>query len=157
MYFNKCKTLQEVKSLYKNLAKENHPDMGGNTAIMQAINTEYAYACVLLAKGAGLSDEQTNEQIKMSEAYRHAIEKIIHLPGIIIELVGNWIWVTGNTKLVKDDLYNAGYWFAPKKVAWYFRTDEFKCSGTKKSLDQIRAKYGSEIISKQKNGRYLDR
>ena len=38
-YFKDCKTIEEVKSLYKKLAMENHPDKGGDTATMQAINT----------------------------------------------------------------------------------------------------------------------
>jgi len=88
-YFTDCKTIADVKTLYKKLAKGAHPDLGGDTATMQAINNEYAFACARLAKGAGLSDEEAEEQIKFSERYREAIEKIIHLPGILIEVVGH--------------------------------------------------------------------
>ena len=78
-----------------------------------------------------------------------AIEKIIHLPGIIIEVVGHWIWVTGDTRPVKEQLKAAHFFFACKKLAWYFRADEYKTEGGKKSLEEIREKYGSEAISKQ--------
>jgi len=41
-YFINCKTLDEVKKLYKNLALQHHPDRpGGNTEVMQRINAEY--------------------------------------------------------------------------------------------------------------------
>lgn len=146
-FFKDCQTIDEVKSLYKKLAKENHPDMGGDTATMQAINTEYAFACARLAKDAGLSDEQADREIKLSEEYRQVIEKIIHLPEIIIEVVGNWIWVTGNTKPVKDILKETGFFYASKKIAWYYRSEIFKTRGNGAPLEQIRRKYGSETIS----------
>ena len=145
-FFSDCKTIDEVKSLYKKLALENHPDRGGDTATMQAINTEYAYACARLAKGAGLTDEQADREIKLSEEYRQAIEKIIHLPGILIEIVGNWIWVTGDTKPVRQTLKEAGFFYASKKVAWYYRSEWFKTRGNGAPLEQIRRKYGSETI-----------
>ncbi|TXJ24918.1 MAG: J domain-containing protein [Chitinophagaceae bacterium] len=145
-YFNNCQTIEEVKSLYKQLAKDNHPDRGGDTATMQAINSEYAFACAKIAKGAGLSDEQADTAIKLSEEYRQVIEKIIHLPGIVIEVVGHWIWVTGNTKPVKDTLKDAGFYFASKKVAWYYRNEAFAVRGNGAPLEQIRRKYGSETI-----------
>jgi predicted solute-binding protein len=63
-------------------------------------------------------------------------------------LVGAWIWVTGNTRPNKEILKAAGFLFASKKVAWYFRTAEYKVSkGGKKSLDEIREKYGSEVLN----------
>lgn len=145
-YFNNCQTIEEVKSLYKQLAKENHPDMGGDTATMQAINTEYAFACASIAKGSGLSDEQIDTEIKLSEEYRQVVEKIIHLPGIIIEIVGHWIWVTGNTKPAKDTLKDAGFYFATKKVAWYYRNPAFAVRGSGIPLEKIRRKYGSSTI-----------
>jgi DnaJ-class molecular chaperone len=40
-YFNDCKSLDEVKRRYKELALKHHPDRGGDTRIMQAINLEY--------------------------------------------------------------------------------------------------------------------
>lgn len=125
---------------------ENHPDKGGDTATMQAINTEYAYACTHVLKGGGFTDAEVDEHIRMSEEYRRVIEQIINLPGIAIEAVGHWIWVTGNTYAVKKELKAAGLFFAPKKVAWYYRSDEYKTKGGKKSLDEIRDKYGSEPI-----------
>src|ERR1043165_10220442 len=100
-YFNECATLEEVKATYKRLAKQYHPDCGGDTATMQAINTEYAFACAKILKGENLTAEETDEQIRMSEQYRKIIEQIINLAGIVIEVVGHWIWVTGNTYPVR--------------------------------------------------------
>jgi hypothetical protein len=152
-WFEGCSTLNEVKALYKKLAKQYHPDLGGDTVTMQAINKEYAFASAKVIKGEKLSEEETENQLRFSEEYRQALEKIIHLEGIVIELVGFWIWVTGNTIAVKSELKGAGFFFASKKLAWYFRTGEYKCSkGGKKSLEEIREKYGSELIRGQKAG-----
>lgn len=146
-FFKDCTTIEEVKALYKKLAKEHHPDHGGNTETMQKLNTEYAFVCAKILKGENLSAEETDEQIRLSEEYRKVIEQIISLPAIIIEVVGNWIWVTGNTYPVKDKLKAAGLIFASKKIAWYYRADEYKTRTSNKSLEEIRSKYGSETIN----------
>lgn len=150
-WFKECATLDEVKSLYKKLAKQYHPDLGGDTVTMQEINKEYAFATAKAIKGANLSEEETEAEILSSEAYRKAVEQIIHLEGITIELVGYWLWVTGNTYPVRATLKAAGFLFAPKKVAWYFRTAEYKVGQSSgKSLDEIRTKYGSEVLNEDK-------
>lgn len=154
-YFNECKTIEEVKARYKGLAKQHHPDCGGDTATMQSINTEYAFACAKILKGEDLSEEETNEQIRLSEEYRRVIEQIINLAGITIEIVGNWIWVTGNTFPVRKTLKAAGLFFASKKVAWYYRAEEYKTKGGKKTLDEIRAKYGCDTVNAQFQQRKL--
>jgi hypothetical protein len=153
-WFNECKTIEEVKTTYKKLAKQYHPDLGGDTATMQEINKEYAFASAKAIKGANLTEEETEHEILSSELYRKAIEQIIHLDGITIELVGYWIWVTGNTYPVRATLKNAGFFFASKKTAWYFRTAEHRVSqNSGKSLDEIRNKYGSEVLNGDKSRR----
>jgi len=153
-WFNECATLEEVKATYKKLAKQYHPDLGGDTATMQEINKEYAFASAKAIKGANLTEEETEHEILSSELYRKAIEQIIYLEGIKIELVGYWIWVTGGTYPVRATLKDAGFLFAPKKTAWYFRTAEYKVSRSSgKSLDEIRGKYGSEVLNEDKTKR----
>lgn len=40
-FFDKVRTPEEAKALYRELAKKYHPDKGGSTEIMQAINNQY--------------------------------------------------------------------------------------------------------------------
>jgi hypothetical protein len=148
IYFHNCKSIDEVKGMYRSLAKEHHPDKGGSTEAMQTINSEYAFACAKILKGDNLSNIETEAEILKAEKYRQALEKIINLEGITIELVGAWIWVTGNTYPHRAIFKQSGFIFAPKKVAWYFRTDEFKTHNRQQlSLDEIKSKYGSKNIS----------
>lgn len=156
MYFKDCQTIDEVKAMYKQLAKQYHPDCGGDTETMQAINAEFAFACAKILKGENLSTEDTSEQIRLSEEYRKVLESIINLAGVTIELVGNWIWVTGNTYPVKKQLKEAGLFFASKKLAWYYRAEEFKTKGGKKSLEEIRSKYGSEKVRSSHNNNAIE-
>lgn len=147
-YFNNCKTLNEVKGLYRTLAKENHPDKGGNLATMQEINNEYAFVIRKIAAGADLTNEERESEILNAEAYQNAITAIINLGGINIEICGGWIWVTGNTYKHKAIFKANGFYFASKKVAWYFRSAEYKTHNRKKmDLDDIRHKYGSQQIN----------
>lgn len=43
-YFESCKTMDDLRKLYRKLAMENHPDRGGSTEIMKEINAEYDMA-----------------------------------------------------------------------------------------------------------------
>jgi hypothetical protein len=149
-YFKECRTIEEIKALYKILAKQHHPDCGGDTATMQQVNIDYANACANVLKGENLNHEDTEEQIRLSEEYRAVIEQLMGLTGIIIEVVGNWIWVTGITYPVRKELKAAGLFYASKKIAWYYRAEEYKTTGSKKTLDEIRYKYGSEKVNSRK-------
>ena len=120
-YFHNCSTLDEVKSLYRTLAKENHPDKGGDLETMQHINREYSFAIAKITSGQGLSAEETEATILSAEKYREALEKIIYVPGLEIELIGTWIWVRGNTYPHRSKerggtgiLGEAGFFFAKK-------------------------------------------
>jgi hypothetical protein len=75
------------------------------------------------------------------------INKIIRFVGINIEICGTWVWVSGNTKQYKDELKKVGFWWASKKLMWYWHTPEQTAHRHKTwSMDKIREKYGSQFI-----------
>ena len=40
-YFHNIHSLADLKKEYRRLALQHHPDKGGDTAIMQQVNTEF--------------------------------------------------------------------------------------------------------------------
>ena len=114
-YFTNCRTLDELKKEYRRLCLINHPDHGGDTATMAAINHEYAERSEIL----------------------------------IVELCGCWLWISGDTKPVKEELKAAGCRWSSSKKMWYWRHQEDGAhwSRGKKTMSQIRMKYGSQTFA----------
>ena len=147
-FFKDCKTKEEVKKFYRELSKTHHPDKGGDLATMQAINSEYSFAIASILKGADLSHEEIEAEILNAEQYKTAINSIINLLGITIEICGGWIWVGGETYQHRAIFKANGFYFASVKKMWYFRSVEYKTSNKKAhSMAEIRTKYGSQSIN----------
>jgi hypothetical protein len=109
---------------------------------MQEINNEYQYFCD--HPTFTYTHEGDKEDLSI---YPDVIAKIINLKGIIIELIGAWLWVSGDTKPHRIVLKETGFWFAPKKQMWYFRPENFKSKNQKPfDINEIRNKYGSDVI-----------
>ncbi|KAI4448922.1 hypothetical protein C823_003451 [Eubacterium plexicaudatum ASF492] len=49
------------------------------------------------------------------EKLREMLSKVIYFTGIDIELVGAWIWVSGNTYVHKKELKEFGFTYAGQK------------------------------------------
>jgi preprotein translocase subunit Sec63 len=145
-FFNDCKNLDDIKSEYRKLVKQYHPDSnpGMDDEMIKIINNEYD---LISAKMANLTDDQ-NGNFEAAIQFKEKINEIVNLSGIIIEIVGCWIWVTGMTKEVKTELREAGFWWASKKFAWYWHPVGFGGGRGKSSLDEIRTKYGSTVVNK---------
>lgn len=156
-YFTNPTTLEELKAQYKKLAFKYHPDCGGDTETMQKINAEYdALHAELKFKHRNAQGEEYTSKSRTEwggtdeapEEFRDLIDKLIHIPGITVELCGSWLWVTGNTRDVKDDLKALGFRFSSNKSAWYYHRDGYRKHGkSTKTMDEIRTMYGSQAYS----------
>lgn len=139
----------ELKRQYKKLAVQFHPDRGGNEESFKAMANEYEKILKAIKVGAGLSEEEANEEVLKDERYQNAINMIIVLEGIEIELVGTWIWISGNTFPHKEVIKAAGFLWAKKKKMWFFRTNENKSKSRKNlSFEEIKNLHGSKRIDK---------
>ena len=143
-YFKEAKDIEEAKKLYKKLAFLHHPDRGGDIEIMKAVNNEYELIVNILAE----NKEEEKAAAAEVEKFKDIINKIIGLDGIIIEVVGSWVWVSGDTKPHKDTIKAAGFFWAAKKQKWYYRPEEEKgrSSRGRKSYQEIKEKYGSTTV-----------
>jgi len=146
-YFDHLNTLAAIKAEYKALVKANHPDVGGDTAIMQDINGQYAEAVKRIAKfGEGRDAEQARQEVP--QEYTAAVAAAVNLAGVDLDLVGSWIWASGATYEHRAALKAAGYMFASKKRAWYWRPAWAAVEHSSgKSLEQIKEKYGAQRLS----------
>jgi len=153
MYFQNCKTIEELKAAYHALAIKHHPDHGGNLYIMQEINTEYEETFERM-KNAGETNfhhedgSSWNPYANETAAeFIRIIDQLIRMRGITAELCGCWIWISGDTKDHKDALKAAGCSWAPKKGMWYWRPsyERGKRRGNT-PMDRIRETYGSRMI-----------
>jgi curved DNA-binding protein CbpA len=161
-YFSECGNAEAIKTLYRELAKQYHPDLHRGheddgpewTRIMQDINTQYAYAvnAANRREKPNKTEQEYASMADVAECIRKAIEAIITLDKLDIEICGLWVWVGGDTKPVKDDLKAAGYKWAPKKEKWYFAGVPAGGRG-RFSMDDIRSRYGSEHVKAQRNQR----
>ena len=143
-YFNNCETIEQLKKEYKKLAFANHPDRNGDVEVMKAINNEYEEALNNLKLNGNKADKESTE---VASEFIEIINSIINLEGLVIEIVGSWIWITGNTKEHKEVLKANGFYYASKKKAWYLKPSDYKSKSRKHySLDEIKNKYGSTQV-----------
>jgi len=56
-------------------------------------------------------------------AHLNYVSKIIDIPGLIIESINTWLWVSGYTYSYRQELHQAGFrYFKPQK-RWFYCTD----------------------------------
>lgn len=158
-YFDNISTLEELRMQYKELLKLHHPDNGGILEIMQEINAEYDRMFKILknqhennfySNRASTNTEYNNMKYDFAEdeKLREMLNKIIHFDGIDIELVGAWIWVSGNTYACKKQLKELGFKWASQKKMWYWHSEVFQKKSRKTlSMDDIRNYYGSTRVN----------
>lgn len=151
-FFSGCSSLEELKKKYKELALLHHPDRGGDTRTMQLLNEEYSK--IIKSSNFEFKNEEEREDYLI---YPDVINKLVVLEGLIIEVIGRWVWVSGNTFTHREALKEIGLNYARKKQMWYYRPPHEKCENHKTmDIDAIRKKYGSDIISgKTKEERVL--
>lgn len=148
MYFTNqtFATLQELKNSFRKLAIQLHPDKGGNEEDFKAMVNEYEKTLKSFVSG-NYSFDKAEKEINLDAEMREVLENIFGLDNITIEIVGSWLWITGNTFPVKDTIKGAGFKFASKKKAWFWHSGDFKKkSRSEFNLSEIKNLYGSQTV-----------
>lgn len=140
--FSEVTGINEAKKVYKTLAKKLHPDVGGTEEEFKILNSVYRD---LIEHRIYFSNE-----FKIDLDLEKIISQILHFENITIELVGSWIWLSGDTKEIKDKLKELGFKWASKKKMWYYGEMKGKSHG-EKSIEEIKDKYGSKTFKKKEN------
>jgi curved DNA-binding protein CbpA len=142
-FFYQCRTLREVKQKYKELAMKIHPDKGGSEDTMKQLNFEYE----LIINNPFFNFSAQSEAEKESYLkFPEIINKIIHLD-LVIEICGQWVWISGNTYEHREYLRKGGFYYARNKQMWYWQPRELSSTNRKPlEMDKIRAIYGSDTV-----------
>ena len=144
-YFAHCADLSDLKREYHRLVMIHHPDVGGDTATMQAINAEYEIRFEALKSEHNAANDADHQTTEMPNEFIEIITALLHLSGLRVELCGSWIWITGETLTHKDKLKSLGCRWSPKKVAWSWHHAEpnARFYRGRRTMNEIRQKYGS--------------
>ncbi len=137
---------ENLKKQYRNLCKQLHPDFGGNEEIFKQMSNEYQE---LMMKGLDKTFKAENNEQTLSENLKEILKSLINIESLEIELVGSWIWISGNTYEYKTLLKEQGFKWNNKRKKWYYTEQEYKRYCAKGSFDEIRKVYGSQILQTQ--------
>ena len=138
------KSREDIRKQYLKLAKTWHPDCGGNNEAMKQINAEFDFLDNNFSKYINFETDFKEKSFINIERFKNALNPIIALQGLNIEICGSWIWCTGMTYPYADTFRKAGYFWSKPKKAWYYNGQAVKmrCKGHY-TLGQIRDMHGS--------------
>ena len=147
-YFT-AKNLDELKAEYRRLVKKYHPDCGGTDEIMKEINREHDRLFEELKAKHNAKADEYHQTTETAEEFRQIIEALLNLEGLVVELCGSWLWISGQTMKHKDALKAAGCRWSSNKKMWYWRHEEDGRRWHKgnRTIGEIRTKYGSQVFT----------
>ena len=142
------KTLEDLKKQYRKLAFRHHPDKSGDTDTMKAVNNEYDNLFKELKDIHKTKDGETytakQATSETPDQFKDLINELMKMDDIIVEIIGCFVWVTGNTKPHREKLKELKFQWHNKKSAWYLKPENYRRKSRKEyGLDEIREMYGS--------------
>jgi len=147
--FAGCNTTAEIKNLYRKLAFQHHPDVGGTEEGMRKVNHDYHRALHGL-DGETSFDERGNEHTYYYSATREQavcdmFNTLIKLQmtSVEIEIIGRWIWIRGDTRPHRLALKKLKCRWHSKRGCWYWHGPAGRTRYSGLSFSQLRAAYGS--------------
>lgn len=149
--FELCADVNATKKLYRSLAMQWHPDRpGGTNEAMKAVNAAYERALQGHHGETTMGSDDKPHTYYYKATTEQAIVNIIdelirlHMDAVMIDLVGTWVWVYGDTRPHKDALKAMGLHWHSKRGMWYWREYSYRRSMSGLSYAEIQALYGAE-------------
>lgn len=144
-YFKGIKTIEDLKEKYRDLCKELHPDNGGDTRKFQDMQNEFTdlfKALKNVHRTAAAQDQEDDQEEEAPEAFADIIAKVAGFD-VDIEIIGRWVWLSGNTYQYKDGIKAAGFFWSSKHKKWYWNGGTHKSKKhSKMKMETIKFRYG---------------
>lgn len=143
-WFHKCESVESAKALYRELSKEHHPDLGGDAEVMKEINAEMDRFLESFIGGRIYAFNEEREKNVNSTPFVEILRKVVHF-NCRIEIIGFWIYCF-ESKEIREELKELGFWFSGKHKAWVFSGMKKKCYRSGLSIEEIRSRWGSSLV-----------
>lgn len=156
-YFNDCSTAEEGKKLYHTLAKRYHSDNGGNDQILREINDEFRAWWKIYKNVHTAADGTTykKETAETAEEFIEILSKLSRHQGLKVDLCGSWLWISGATFGIRDQLASYGCHWSRGHRKWFWCADVKKKSGRGHySEDEITMMHGRKEVKLEYNPVY---
>ena len=157
-YFENCVTVEEVKARFRDLAKQLHPDCGGDAQAFREMMEQYRtvferYKDTHRASNGETYHKASNET---PDEFADIINAMMGFDGVMIEIIGSWIWVSGNTYSYREQIKALGFFWSKSKRAWYYNGSTEKT--TKRghyNMDGLRAMWGTTVVENENGTRKI--
>lgn len=143
-YFTTDLSLDEGKSLFRKLVKENHPDIGGSASVTAEIIECFEQFCKWCMAGAFTSAGDTKTADFSATVFSDMLAEVMKM-NCRVELIGFWIYCFDAFE-VKDQLKEMGFWFSGKHKAWIYNGGAKVNRRSRFTTDQNRDNWGSQIV-----------
>ena len=141
---------ESVFKAYRRKAKEYHPDLGGNLELMVLVNLAFEVLEAIDFQWPTQDGEQARNSTPLTETLSNLWNEIKHYRGIQGEVIGTWLWVSGDTYPIREYLKGLGFRFSHLKRAWYFHEGAYwKHSKNNFDMNDLRAMWGSEDLESE--------
>jgi len=131
-------TEQDVKKAYKQAALKFHPDKNRENPtaaeMMKVVNAAYDFLMQNIDRINEAQSSDDSARYNYGEELENVLNALQGMSGVMFEVAGNWIWISGDTKAHKDAIKALGCKWASKKQMWFYRPDESaKCTARQAS------------------------
>ena len=159
---NHTTSIEECKRQFKRLMVKYHPDLASKrgmsveeaTEACQQIGREWDYLKSHNyyihedSNGGTYTDDDQMKADDVTERYADIIEALIKMEGVIVEICGTFLWLSGNTYEHKAEIKALGFRWASKKKRWFLAPKDWKKKGRRElGMDEIRNNYGSVKVA----------
>jgi hypothetical protein len=149
LFKSTCSNVEQVKKLYKDLAKKYHPDI--NKELGQEPFKELSNAYIEILKMLDGSQRADGKTYKYSDVEEELVKKAYDIyrvcnPEVSVYIVGLWLWVEGKSYPFRTQLKELGLKWSASRSMWYYGL--VSSNGYHKgSFSAIAEKYGLEKVA----------